>query len=379
MNILVAGAYPLSQTGFGKVGFAMAKALMELDHNVSFYSINKGTSYGLLLDKIKIIPKEMAPINNIEPYVFEGEKIDLIITIGDLWLFEDIYEFIKDRAIPWVPYFAGDALTFPDKIYATNTETLNLAKMLESASAIWTYTEMAEKAIRPVTDKKIMILPHCIIQDDIGKRPIINFRNIFSIPESKKILLFVGDNIRRKGIDIWLTVLKNNPDYFGILYTPTFGPNGYDIERAIDYLNIRDRIIIKAEILKELKVSTLTDKMLIDLYKCADIFLHPHRAEGFGLCVMEALLYCKNVLASDSGGPSTYLPDNCKIKIRYNKIDQYSGCCYLIAEPDENIILSPNSNNTKDFDFQPYTFESFKNNLAKLLENEYKINLWTNI
>ena len=74
----------------------------------------------------------------------------------------------------------------------------------------------------------------------------------------------------------------------------------------------------------------------------ADILLSPHRAEGFGLTIAEAMATGRAVLATDWSGNVDFMPDNpaCRIGYRLVPVSDAAGAyagetACLWAEPDE--------------------------------------------
>lgn len=93
-------------------------------------------------------------------------------------------------------------------------------------------------------------------------------------------LLFVGNLIRRKGVDLLPKILERLGDRFRLFYTTTNGEKRFSQPNMVplNYLNEKD---------------------LVEVYNECDILLFPSRLEGFGYAVAEAMACEKPVVATN--------------------------------------------------------------------------------
>lgn len=77
---------------------------------------------------------------------------------------------------------------------------------------------------------------------------------------------------------------------------------------------------------------------LLKLYQEADLFVHPHRGEGFSFTIMEAMRTGLPVITTGYGGNMEYCnKDNCYfVNHRLNVVPQNGGFFGYWAEPDKN-------------------------------------------
>ena len=150
-----------------------------------------------------------------------------------------------------------------------------------------------------IESKKISILPNAIDLSEFA--PYNNLDNIDFLKrynvEGKRIVLFVGQIIQRKGIEYLLKSVKyvmklsreNNIVFLVI------GKGGF-LEKAkniVKNLNISDLIVFTGEI---------PFSELVEAYKSADVFVLPSLSEGLPTTILEAMYFGLPVIATDIPG-----------------------------------------------------------------------------
>lgn len=130
-------------------------------------------------------------------------------------------------------------------------------------------------------------------------------KNVLNLPESQKIVTFVGAIIERKGVDVLLeawervdaqlknaTLLLVGPDTFD-------GFDGADIRPFKDFSN---RMKAKASE-NHLNVRFIGKSDAVPIYlKASDVFVLPSRFEGFGNVIIEAMSCGIPVVVTEMGG-----------------------------------------------------------------------------
>jgi len=173
---------------------------------------------------------------------------------------------------------------------------------------------------------------------------------------------------RRKGIDVLLAAFEKafagKKDIELVIkfpYAP--GRSKYDLRMPGLPENVR---LITAE---------YTEEQMADLYRAADAFVLPSRAEGFGLVYLEALACGIPVIATGWGGQTEFLNDKNSLLIDY-KPAPASGIQYdnetgggLMAEPSVDDLV----------DKMRHMYNSYEKEAAKMEKLDLSKFHWRNI
>lgn len=154
---------------------------------------------------------------------------------------------------------------------------------------------------------KVIIIPpginlEAVVKDEIIEKEKNNFINKYDL-KNKRILLSICRLVERKGIDTSLQAFKLLKDQYPDLVYIIGGEGPYrkKLEELVCNLEIKNRVIF---------LGNISDDSKIALYKMADLFIMTPRelkdgdVEGFGIVYLEANLYGKAVIGSNSGGIS---------------------------------------------------------------------------
>ena len=210
------------------------------------------------------------------------------------------------------------AKTVFDNIFGNNI-ILNASKVIALS-----HVEKEQYLSMGISTKKIEIIPNGINPMDFCILPEMGtFRSVYSIPISKKIILYLGRLNKIKGIDVLINSCSELfKEYDGILVI--VGPDdGYliDLKKQIELLGMEKDTLITGPLIGQDKLAAYVD---------ADVYVLPSRYETFPLTVMEAW----------ACGTPVIVTRNCGIS---DMVDQ----CGLVAECDKdhlkeaiNLIIS---------------------------------------
>lgn len=187
--------------------------------------------------------------------------------------------------------------------------------------------------------------------------------DIFNVKESlnnkfksdKFTFTFVGNAQFRKGIDILISVWFNTfkkDDSVRIIFKDS--PKIYGNNNTLDELL---KIMYKTKCAEMVYYDdTFSEQEMADLYKATDVLVHPHRGEGFGMHIQEAMACGAVPLISDHGAPTSFVDfkeDGFSIKTNRRVInildqkvfaakpgDSFTGMNQhsFIQEPDSNVL-----------------------------------------
>jgi glycosyltransferase involved in cell wall biosynthesis len=370
MNILIWGVNPNAGGGLAKITRLINTLLIKMKFNPQILAYDgQSEGYKLGFQNVVFFKADQQEFIYTE---LTKKKPDLIISIGDLWNCEFIANLIQKIAIPWITYVGSEGDSYPHRIFVKGNEALSIDKIVEMSSVIWAYTSHSEKVFRKeFPDKEIEILPHAIDITGIRKAEMFPLRKILNIDPRKKLIGFIGDNVTRKGIDLFIKLIAEREDFVGYIHSPTNRIQvGFDLEELRSLYDLKGRLYLMDDL--RMKYSKqLLDSDIYGMYKTFDLFFHPHRAEGFGLCVMEALAAKIPVLATDCSGPSTYLPDNCKIHRTIQRYQQSGVTGYFVNDPIINTDLRI-EDHEHNFNTSKYDYPEFEKNFKRLLEKKYE-------
>jgi len=179
---------------------------------------------------------------------------------------------------------------------------------------------------------KIIILPNGINVNEFRKLS----KKIRSNPRPKKkrkIILFVGDVIPRKGVDLLIKafsrVHKDFPNYrVRIVGATKINPS---------YTHYLKRLILLEGLNKKVAfLGRVSEKQLLKEYINADIFVFPSRAESFGIALVEAAYFGKPIVSSNVGA-AEFILENGKAGLifRKNNLDEFVTKLKLVMKKNK--------------------------------------------
>lgn len=136
----------------------------------------------------------------------------------------------------------------------------------------------------------------------IADDKIINHKNSYHIDPNKIVLLFVGNAIKRKGLDILITSLESLTKEQLNKITLIICSEGPEIINARNRLNEIPNLKKSTLFIKKVKQSELNI-----IYNIATLFIFPSREEPLGLVGLEALACGTPVVGSNVGGIPEYI------------------------------------------------------------------------
>jgi glycosyltransferase involved in cell wall biosynthesis len=153
-----------------------------------------------------------------------------------------------------------------------------------------------------VSKNKILAVPNGVDTELYKPRSKDNIRKKLGLDVDKKIILFVGWLIERKGVSYLVNaaskILTDRDDV--ILYLVGEGSLRYKLVEMVRSMNIQDKVKLMGSMLPE----------EVALYMAAaDVFVLPSLSEGRPNVVCEAMLSGTPVVATDIGGSNELIKD----------------------------------------------------------------------
>jgi len=160
-------------------------------------------------------------------------------------------------------------------------------------------------ALIKTNSKKVEVISPGINYDkfySLDYNQINNFKNSYKIDKEKIILLFAGNAIKRKGLDIFINALKKlNIEYLNKIYIIVCSDGPEIIKLKNDIKNIYG-LKDSFKYLKKVEQNELNI-----LYNIATLFIFPSREEPLGLVGLEAIATGTPVIGSNIGGIREYI------------------------------------------------------------------------
>jgi len=156
-----------------------------------------------------------------------------------------------------------------------------------------------------IAPEKVSVVPHGTRHRNSKENAGEDFRDAHNIGNATTLFVYVGALLPRKGLDIlldsWCQAFKPDEDV-ALIVKSSYSHGGEMIkEKLLAFTGCPKcgRII-------HLEHWSGNDD-LTSLYDAANIFVHPSRAEGFGLTPLEALGFGKLVVAPNMGASNDFL------------------------------------------------------------------------
>lgn len=200
---------------------------------------------------------------------------------------------LQSVAVPWMVTFHGSDL----EINVAEPECLAVMRGLVAGagavSAVSAALEEAALRVFPEVREKIVVVHNSVARSLIAEASVTA-----SLGLNSQVVLFLGNLIRRKGVDVvvsaWAELVRNGhaPGPWKVVIAGA-GAELNALLALAQELQVRDRIEF---------IGSVHRSDLPNLLAKASIMVVPSRAEPFGLVAAEGQLFGRAVIASDVGG-----------------------------------------------------------------------------
>lgn len=206
----------------------------------------------------------------------------------------------------------------------------------------------------PELRSKLIVFPNGVNKDIINTKATIN---TFSSKDTIKILM-VGAYVKGKGLEILLKALHqaDPKNYELVVIGNILDKNYYDYS-----IKLRDKLFLTN------KVTYLISRPRNEVYQYmrhCDYFILPSIKEGFGIALIEALIFGKPVISTYSGGPEDIVSEKNGILVSPGDVSALAGA---IETMNKKYLSFPSKELSKDIQNR---FEIKK--ISKRLLNLYR-------
>jgi hypothetical protein len=197
------------------------------------------------------------------------------------------------------------------------------AETIHRFDEIWASSSYMVRAIQSVSAIPVRVVRPAI---DLSARTI-RTSTISSIPSGRVAFLYCSD--------FGSVVKRKNPEAFWRAYAEEFTPDdGAFCIVKLHYGEKNHPLMLEIEALAEsrpdvlLITESMTDGEMDALFARIDCYVSPHRAEGLGLTLLEAMLAGKPVIATGFSGESDFVREDTSLIVDYDLVEVGAG-----AEP----------------------------------------------
>ena len=223
------------------------------------------------------------------PQIVQAWGPDIVIALGDLWMFECISDMPK-RSFDWIHWLPIDA-----EPYAKQYDGI-----LRKMDHLVLMSQFGEKLVRPHVESRVRMsnIGHgidpavfCPVtpEEKLALRRLWGIHLNFDLSKAKTVLICHDTNQWRKNTPELLRMMQHLPmDTVLILHcteTPVDGSGGWDLSMLAKDFGVDGRVVITGKGTARLQLS---EAELASLIQACDIRVSATTGEGFGICSIEA-------------------------------------------------------------------------------------------
>ena len=215
-------------------------------------------------------------------------------------------------------------------------------EFIERYDEIWVPSKFCQRSVAALSSKPVKVMPYVV---PVSDAPLdLSVRQSWGLPEDAFVFLYMFDAssyLARKNplalIDAFIAEFGSDPKVILALKV------SYAQFAHAEFEAVRKRCSGRRNI--RLIDEVVDAKDVLRFVDAADCYVSPHRSEGFGLTVAEAMSRGKPVIATDYGGTKDFLTEKNGYPIPYKliEIDQTMGPYqqgYVWANPDVEALRS---------------------------------------
>jgi glycosyltransferase involved in cell wall biosynthesis len=183
---------------------------------------------------------------------------------------------------------------------------------------IWVASRFVQRSVSAVTNVPVVVVPPPVTLPSSGEtRPI---RARLGIPDDQFVFLYVFDfssYVDRKNpiclVDAFVDEFAGAQDVGLLLKVSHAAPAQSGYRRLQAAAEAHENVTLASEV--------MDDADLESLFQTADCYVSPHRSEGFGLTLAEAMLRDCPVIATDYGATTDFLTPETGFPLEYSLVE----------------------------------------------------------
>ena len=259
---------------------------------------------------------------------------------------EELSREVLDRRYN-IGYWVWELTEFPDK----------WVHFFDYFNEIWTPSNFSASVISKKANCPVITVPHSIETKTDSKYN----RDYFHLPKDKFLFVFM--------YDILSSTDRKNPKAVIEAFKKAF-PNNKNVGLVVKLNNAKygKEVIEKLDKLKEeienlyVIEGTLPKIEENSLINCCDVFVSLHRAEGFGLCIAEAMYLGKPVIGTGYSGNTDFMRFDNSCMVKYKKIPV--DVTYATVSGENQFWAEADVNDAAKYMVKLYEDRSYYNEIA---------------
>jgi glycosyltransferase involved in cell wall biosynthesis len=234
-----------------------------------------------------------------------AHRPDVLVTIGDPWMFAGVPALNARRGVRWLAYFPVDGYPIPADWWA----------WIRAADVPVTLCRWTADLIERETGARPAMIHHGVDTRTFAPRDKVAAKARVGV-DGRFVVGCVAANQQRKNLPALLKAFaafaRDKPDATLYLHTQIAGY--WDVEELVRRLRIepQTRATLNLDPLRG-----VPDDVLATVYNAMDVFVLPTMAEGFGLPILEAQACGVPALVTDFSACSELVPDAaCRLRVK---------------------------------------------------------------
>ena len=209
-------------------------------------------------------------------------------------------------------------------------------KAFDLVDEVWAGSEFSHAMYQKSTSKPSVLMPLAASVERGAKFT----RKHFALPEKPKdlfLFLYVFDfnsHLRRKNPEATITAFQQA--------FPIKEPGNQAVGLVLKVMNTQPKdsawLVFEKKCKADKRIviinQTLNREEVLGLIQACDAYVSPHRAEGFGRTLAEAMLFGKPVIATNFSGNHMFMDSKLTLPVRYKMVNLKKGDYHFIEDGD---------------------------------------------
>ena len=267
----------------------------------------------------RALEKEVKALSQDAPYAINVFCMPGFDTVSRVFLKQGDQVFAGHYNIGWWPWEMG---VWPK----------SWSSAFDLIDEVWACSEHSFLMYEKATQKPVIAMP---LAASIGKLKTYSRRH-FKLPENKNLFLYA--------FDFNSHLVRKNPLALISAFEQQFAKNPH-VRLVLKVMNSHPQNPIWLEFKKRIAANpkiilidrTLDRAEVLGLINVCDVYVSPHRAEGFGRTLAEAMLLGKPVVATNYSGNQFFMNPEHTFPVDFDLVPAKQGDYHFLEDADEAV------------------------------------------